>query len=193
MSPAATKPAPDIVHRILGMVGPADPKFLTEKERFHQYLLAVGGPVPLIGEAAGAGIGQWSNSPEEWGQGWGAFGKRYGSNLAYNGVRQTLAYGTSVLLHEDNRYFVSHKQGIWRRTAHAVVYTFAARHPNGRFTFSGSAVTGVIGASAISSIWGPASWKGFGNIAGNAGISFAATAAANVAREFLPDILKQGR
>jgi hypothetical protein len=173
------------------MVGPADPNYLTQKQRFKEYVLTTAGPVPLIGEAAGAGISHWRNTPEEWGQGWSAFGKRYGSNLAYNGVRQTITYGTSIVFHEDYRYFVSHKQGFWKRTGYAVLHTFVARHPDGTEMFSISRTSGVLGASAISSIWGPASWKGIGNIAGNAGISFGITAGTNVAREFLPDILRQ--
>ena len=66
---------------------------------------------------------------------------------------------------------------------------FYSRHPDGSQRFSVSGVTGVVGASALTSIWGPGSWKGTGNIAENAGVSFGVTAAFNVVREFLPDIL----
>ena len=162
---------------------------LTERRRFHLYLLSTAGPVPILAEAAGAGIGQWENSPKEWGQGWGAYGERFGSNLAYNGVRGTITYGTSILFHEDNRYFASHKHGLWARAGYAVLSTVTARNPDGQTTFSISSVTGVVGASAISSIWGPDSWKGVGNIGRNAGISFGATAGFNLVREFLPDFL----
>ena len=179
----------DIIDKVLGMVGPTEPSNLTEKKRFHLYIVSTAGPVPLLGEAAGAVISQWENSPKEWGQGWSAYGERYGSNLAYNAVRQTITYGTSAVFHEDNRYFASHKHGFWARTGYAVLSTVTARHPDGRQTFSVSSVTGVVGASAISSIWGPPSWKGIGNISGNASISFAATAGFNIVREFLPDLL----
>jgi hypothetical protein len=54
-------------------------------------------------------------------------------------------------------------------------------------------VSGVIGASAAASVWGPDSWKGAGNIAENAGVSFATTAGLNVVREFLPDIFHRQR
>jgi hypothetical protein len=184
---------PPLLDTILGMVGPAQPTQLTEKERFQQYLLSIAGPAPLIGEAAGAGIGQWTNSPREWGQGWGALGKRYTSNLAYNGVRQTISYGTSVVFREDDRYFASEAKGFWPRTRHALVSTLTARRPDGRQRFSVSGVTSVVGASAIASTWGPESWKGAGHIARNAGISFAGTAGLNVVREFLPDILHRRR
>ena len=173
----------------MGIVDPSEPSQLTEKKRFHLYVLSVAGPVPLLAEAAGAGFSQWENSPKTWGQGWDAFGERYESNLAYNGLRQTITYGTSVLFHEDNRYFSSHKHGVWARTGYAVLRTVTAQHPDGRQAFSVSSVVGVLGASAASSIWGPRSWEGVDGIARNAGISFAATAAFNVVREFLPDLL----
>ncbi len=192
-APAVTPQQMDLIDKVLGMVGPSEPSHLTQKDRFQQYLLSTGGPVPLVGEAAAAGISQGTNSPHEWGQGWGAFGERYGSNLAYNGVRQTITYGVSIPFHEDNRYFASGKHGVWGRTGYAILSTFTARHPDGRQSFSVSGVGGVIGASAISSIWGPNSWKGFNNIADNAGISFGATAALNIVREFLPDLLHRPR
>jgi len=179
----------NIVDKVLGMVGPSEPSLLTEKKRFHLYLLSTAGPVPLLGEAAGAAISQWENSPKEWGQGWNAYGQRFGSNLAYNGVRQTITYGTSVVFREDNRYFASHKHGFWARTGYAVLSTVTAKHPDGKEVFSVSSVAGIVGASAISSIWGPPSWRGIDSISGNAGISFATTAGFNIVREFLPDLL----
>ncbi len=192
-SPSIAAEHETTIDKIFGMVAPEEPSQLTEAKRFHLYLLSAGGPIPILGEAIGAGVSQWENSPEEWGQGWNAYGKRFGSNLAYNGIRQTITYGTSVVLHEDNRYFASHKNGFWARTGYAALSTVVAEHPDGRRAFSVSAVSGVIGASALSSIWGPASFKGFGNIAGNAGLSFVTTAGFNIVREFLPDILHRKR
>jgi hypothetical protein len=178
---------------LLKMVGPVPASEPPHVERFSEFALATGGPVPLIGEAAGAGISQWMNSPKEWGQGWGAFGERYGSNLAYNAVRQVFAYGVSVPLREDTRYFASSQSGKWRRTRHALVSTFTARTMDGHDRFSISNTGGVIAAAGVSSIWGPDSWKGPENIAINAGLSFASTAAFNVVREFLPEILGRRR
>jgi hypothetical protein len=182
-----------LVDKILGIAGPAKPSPLTEQRRFHLYVLNTIGPAPLLGEAAAAGIQHWRNLPAEYGQGWGAFGKRYGSNLAYNATRQTITYAVAAAFREDTRYFGSTSEGVLRRTAHALVSTFTARRPDGAQTFSVSSVTGVVGACAISSIWGPRDWKGARNIAYNAAVSFAATAGFNIAREFLPDILRRPR
>ena len=181
------------IDKMFGMVAPSEPSQLTEAKRFHLYLLSAGGPIPILGEAIGAGVSQWENSPKEWGQGWSAFGQRFGSNLAYNGIRQTITYGTSVVFHEDNRYFASRKHGFWARTGYAALSTVVAQHPDGRRAFSVSSVTGVVSASAISSTWGPSSWEGAENIARNAGISFLTTAGFNIVREFLPDVLHHRR
>ena len=179
--------------KIFGMVAPSEPSQLTEKKRFHLYMLSAGGPIPILGEAIGAGVSQWRNVPPEWGQGWNAYGERFGSNLAYNGIRQTITYGTSVVFHEDNRYFASHKHGFWARIGYAALSTVVAQHPDGTRAFSVSSVTGIVGASAISSTWGPSSWEGTENIARNAGISLIATAGFNIVREFLPDVLRRHR
>ena len=183
----------DILDKALEMVGPVPAASPPHMERFGEFVRSTIGPVPLMGEAAGAAIEQWMNTPKEWGQGWDAFAKRFGSNLAYNGIRQTITYGGSVVLGEDTRYFASGRTGFWPRTRHALVSTFTARHADGKVSFAYSSTAGVIGASAISSAWGPEDWRGPGKIAKNAGISFASTAAFNVVREFLPNILRRGR
>ena len=195
-APATATPPParsGALEDFLDLVGPVPAAEKPHVERFHEFALDIVGPVPLIGEALGAGLSQWTNSPKEWGQGWGAFGKRYWSNLAYNGIRQGFSYGGSLALREDTRYFSSSRDGAWGRTRHALVSTFTARTMDGRDRFSISNTGGVIAAAGFSSLWGPDSWKGAGNIAENAGLSFASTAVTNVIREFLPDILGRRR
>jgi len=184
---------PDLRDQLINQIQGVPATTPARPERFGEYVLSTIGPIPLIGEAAGAAVNQWMDTPKEWGQGWNSFGKRYGSNLAYNAIRQTITYTGSLALREDTRYFASGRSGFWPRTRHAAVSTFTARHTNGRGSFSFSGTAGVIGASAISSTWGPPSWKGPGNIAANAAISFASTAAFNIVREFLPDILRRPR
>jgi hypothetical protein len=175
------------------MVEPANPTPLTQRRRFQQYVMNTIGPVPIAGSAASAGISQWNNTPKEWEQGWGAYGKRYASSFGFNAVRQTTSYGLSIPLHEDNRYFASTKKRVWPRTLHALSGAFTARHPDGRTTFSFSATTGVLSASAISSMWLPSSRKGVGDMAIRAGFSFASTTAFCLVREFLPGIRRGKR
>ena len=189
---ASTAAAQSARDSLLEWIGPAEPSSeLSAKQRFHAYLLNTVGPVPLVGEAIGAGIWTAAKSPPEWGQDWKGFGQRYGTNLGYNAIRQTVDYGISEALRLDDRYFASQQHGFWRRTRHAVVATFTAQTRDGGTTVSVGGIAGVFAASAISSIWSPPSLKGPGNIAANAGFSFAFTAGLNVGREFLPDLLRR--
>src|SRR6476646_3718246 len=78
--------------KALGTLSPAEDKPQTAGQRFHDYAVSTIGPLAIISEAASAGIGQWRDSPHEWGQGGSGYGKRFGNNMAYNAVRTTLTY-----------------------------------------------------------------------------------------------------
>jgi hypothetical protein len=193
VSAALAQQAPGLGDRILSLVGPSDPKPLTHKQYFEAYLLDTVGPVPILGEGISAAFSQWRDTPPQWGQGWAAYGKRIGSNLGYNATRQTISYAVGGLTHEDYRYFASQEDRAGRRVRHALISIFLARRPDGSDGFSIAGVSGVVGAAAFSSIWGPQTWKRPRNIAKNAGISFSVSAASNVVREFLPDLLHRPR
>ena len=60
---ATTLSGENVINKIMGVVG-QDDTTLTERRRFHLYLMSTVGPVPILAEAAGAGIGQWENSPK---------------------------------------------------------------------------------------------------------------------------------
>jgi hypothetical protein len=146
-----------------------------------------------VGEAAGAGIGQARNSPWEWGQGGGGYAHRFWNNMAYNGVRQTISYGVSELVHEDNRYFASNKPTIPGRIGYVLISPVTARRRNGHRAFSISAFSGLVGASSISLAWAPPSWHHAGQVGRNFAWSYAGTAGINAVREFMPGIMRHFR
>jgi hypothetical protein len=192
LAPAVAQSRKDLGDRLLDLVGPANPSSrLTEHERWRLYVLDTVGPVPLLGEAAAAGLQQGLNSQPEWGQGLSGFGKRFASNMAYNAIRQSITFGVGRTLGEDTRYYASTDTGVWARTRHAVLSTFLAKHDDGSRGFSYASTAGVVGAAAISSMWGADNWKGPRNIAKSSGLSFALSAGFNVFREFLPGALRR--
>jgi hypothetical protein len=144
------------------------------------------GPMAWMSGATGAGIGQWRNTPHEWEQGARGFGLRYGSGFAANITRETLTFGASTLLHEDNRYFRSQSRGTGARLGHAILSTFVARKDDGTRRFSFSRIGGMFGSAMISRTWQPPSNGGFGDGMVNFGSQVGVAAGLNVAREFLP-------
>src|SRR5229473_3128168 len=99
-------------------------------------------------------IAQAKNDPKEWGQGWAAYGKRYGASFADNsiGTYMTTAIFPS-LLHEDPRYYQLGNGRFAHRAYHAINRLFVVRTDSGheRFNFSESAGNAV--AAAISNAY----------------------------------------
>jgi len=60
-----------------------------------------------------------------------AYGRRFANDMAYNGVRCTLTYASSILRHEDDRYFASEQRGGWPRVRHALASVFTAHKSDG--------------------------------------------------------------
>jgi hypothetical protein len=189
-------PAPaheGLFDKALDLVSPAKPTPLTQEERFRLYVSSTIGPLAILSEAASAGVGQWEDSPHEWRQGASGYGKRFANDMAYNAVRQTVTYGLSELLHEDNRYFASNRRTIKGRIVYALLSPAMARRADGRRTVSVSGLVGLAGAASVSLAWAPPSWQGADNAAINFGLSYAGTAGLNLAREFVPGIVRHFR
>jgi hypothetical protein len=101
-----------------------------------------------------SGIAQAKNDPKEWGQGWGAYGKRYGASFADNsiGTYMTTAVFPS-LLREDPRYYQLGKGSFAHRAYHGVNRLFVTRTDSGHDRFNYSESIGNAAAAAISNIY----------------------------------------
>src|SRR6266550_4232350 len=101
-----------------------------------------------------SGIAQAKNDPKEWGQGWDAYGKRYGASFADNsiGTYMTTAIFPS-LLHEDPRYYQLGKGRFAHRAYHAINRLFVVRTDSGHDHFNYSESIGNAVAAAISNIY----------------------------------------
>jgi hypothetical protein len=158
---------------------------MTGRERAAHYAHSLFGPEAFLFSAASAGIGQLDDSPHEWGQGAEGFGRRFGSAYANRIVGQTIENGLAFGLHEDNRYFLSGKNGIGR-LGYAITSAFLARHDDGSRFISISGIGGAAGGAFISRAWQPRSISSMGDGARSFGITMGARVGLNVAREFLP-------
>jgi hypothetical protein len=133
------------------------PEGLTFGERLRIYERSFINPESLIGPAMGAGIGQWRNTPSEWGQGAEGFGRRFASGYGRSVIGRTIGFGVATVDHEDPRFVPSNESGIWRRTKHAVAWTFISRNDRGGVMPAFSRLAGVYGAGFIANAWEPPS------------------------------------
>jgi hypothetical protein len=162
---------------------------LTQHERFHRYMKSLVSLEALGRSVAGAGIQQWSDTPYEWKHGIDGYAKRFGNSYGEYIIRQSIAYGLSSALGEDNRYIHSDQTGFGRRTVYALESTFLARRSDGTRRLSYSRLSAALATAFISREWQPPSTRGPGHALGSFGTTMGSEIGFNVVREFLPDVL----
>lgn len=159
--------------------------------KFHFHSERTYGPLAVLGVAAYAGVLQKAGAPEEWGQGAGAYGKRFASTMAWSGIHSALAFGLDSTLHQDPRYFPSGGTGFWRRSGHALRGTLLTRTDRGGETVSTWRIGSAYGAAFLSNQWYPdrLNTVRLGFLQGSVTLGF--DLLGNVASEFWPDLKRK--
>jgi Carboxypeptidase regulatory-like domain len=163
----------------------SDPAPLTTKMKFKLALKVSTDPVTAGGVLFVASAKQAGNTPD-YGQGWGAYGKRVGL-VATDGFADIMIGGAILpsLLHQDPRYFYQGTGTTGSRFRHAVFSTFVARTDQGESQPNYSSLGGVLASSSLANLYYPRSNRGAGLVFGNFAIGIAERIGANLAQEFL--------
>jgi len=159
--------------------------FPTHRERFNRYLKSTVGPFRLAWSAGAAGIDQWRDHPEEWGQGMKGFGRRYASNLGQNAIQQTVTYGLDEAFGLDTGFRKSTREGFGGRLKDALIQNVTSRTKSGKRVVSVPRFAGAYSGAIISrETWYPERYSykdglraGTGNLLTGFGI--------NLIREFV--------
>jgi hypothetical protein len=139
-----------------------------------------------------AAIAQAKNDPKSWGQGWEAYGKRYGASFADNGIGTYMT--TAVfpsLLHEDPRYYQLAKGSFIHRAYHAVNRLFVTRTDSGKEEFNYSESVGNAAAAAISNIYHAPEDRTVSRNVGTLVLLIAYDGVSNELKEFWPDVRRK--
>jgi hypothetical protein len=148
-------------------------------------------PSALIVAAMTAGINQARDSWPGYGQGWEAYGKRYGATLALNA--STDMFGTFLLpavLHHDPRYFVLAHGSFSQKIGHALKSVVVTRTDAGGQAFNVGGVLGPLGAQGLANTYLPDAEQTAGQTFERFGIQLAVIAGGNMVKEFWPAIFK---
>ncbi len=141
----------------------------------------------IMASALGSAIGQADNSPTGFGQGWDAYGKRFGTSLARGASAEF--FGTFVLasaLHEDPRFFPEVNPGFVHGVKYSVKRLFVARNDAGRDTVNISGLVGPLMAEGLANVYWPDRNRTAGDTLLRYGIGLATRAGGNMIREYWP-------
>jgi len=164
---------------------------MSQEQRRHDYFRKLVSPISLVSSAASAGIGQWRDQPEPWGQGGQGYARRFGSSFGQHLVRETLIFGISSGFHEDNRFVPSDEPTARGRFKDAVAGTFLATKDDGSRSVSVSKIGGLVGAAFLSRLWQPPGYRTAHGAEVSIAVGIGVAVGFNVAREFVPRIFRR--
>lgn len=124
---------------------------LTAKQKYAVVARGTFDPVQFPWWAFLSAISQADNSEPGYGQGWGAYGKRF-ATAAADGTIENFTTGAVLpsLLHQDPRFYQSSTGGYARRSWYAVSRIFVTRTDSGRSQFNYSEIVGSALSASIS-------------------------------------------
>jgi hypothetical protein len=163
-----------------------DPVALTPRQKLELAWKSSVDPVTFAGIAFIAAFQQAGDSYPQWGQGWGAYGERYGAFYANVVTGTFLGDGIMPsLFKQDPRYFYRGKGSNKSRLLHALGAPFVCAGDNGRQEVNYSYLIGSFAAGGISTLYYPTNNRSVAGLAiENAFVRIAENSISSVAQEF---------
>lgn len=167
---------------------------LTSPQKFELFADKSIAPSRDITSALGAAIGQARDSLPGFGQGWGGYGKRFGSSMASGA--STEFFGTFLvasLTHRDPRYFVILHGTLGRRIGYGVSRLVVTRTDSGKQGFNWPGVLGPLFSEGLANSYLPVKEQTAGRTFSRYGIRVGFTAGTNILKEYWPTIFRDMR
>jgi hypothetical protein len=124
--------------------------FPKHRERFNRYVKSTVGPFRLAWSAGAAGIDQWRDHPEEWGQGMKGYGRRYASSFGQNAISQTVTYGLDEAFGLDTGFKKSKNEGVGARVKDTLLQNITSRTKSGKRIISAPRLVGIYTGAVVS-------------------------------------------
>ncbi|MGD1071941.1 MAG: hypothetical protein ABSB15_17550 [Bryobacteraceae bacterium] len=166
---------------------------LTPLQKAERRALNLITPETLLTSSFSAGIGQWRDTPPQWGEGAEGFGRRFADAEGYIAVHNSIAFGFDVAFHLDPRYRRMPQARFIPRLRNAVTQTFVANKDAGGKMINVSEIGGNFGAGMIANEWEPKGYRSVGDGLSRGAFGIGYDVLRNVFREFGPDLMHPGR
>jgi hypothetical protein len=163
--PTATNPLVDKTSRFVGYVTNRSIFFpdiatsahpLSTAGKFKLFVDQSISPAYLLASAINAGVGQARNVPKGYGQGWDAYGDRFGA--AMGRASSSSFFGTFVfssILRQDPRFFPQSHPSFWGSVKYSAERIVVTRTDSGRPVFNASGLLGPAAAEGLANVYLP--------------------------------------
>jgi hypothetical protein len=144
-----------------------------------------------VGNAFQAALQQAANGQPHFGEGWGAYGKRFAAAEGDQITSSVLIYGFfPSILHEDPRYFRQGSGSMISRMWYAINRTLVTRRDDGTSGFNKSETVGQLISCGISTSYYPQQDRSVSRVFSNWAVNLGGNNAYNVLSEYYPDLLR---
>jgi len=136
---------------------------LTTTGKFKLFVNQSISPPYILESAFSAAFNQARNVPKDYGQGWDAYGSRFGSSMARSS--SSSFFGTFLLpslLHQDPRFFPESKPTFWRSLKYSTQRIVITRNDSGRDVFNTSGLLGPLASEGLANVYLPSSERTVG-------------------------------
>jgi hypothetical protein len=190
---ALVPPKPVALYNLLQNKSVVFPDIAYSTERLstgQKFKLAVNDSVSVntIGSALiGSAVGQADDAPTGFGQGWNAYGKRFGSDMARSASSEM--FGTFLLasaLHEDPRFYAEINPGFFHAMKYSLQRVFVMQNDDGRKVVAWSRLMGPAMAEGLANVYWPERNRTVGDTLFRYGLDLATRATGNMLREYFP-------
>jgi hypothetical protein len=148
-------------------------------------------PAYILESAVSAAYNQARNTPKGYGQGWDAYGERFGESLARDS--SSAFFGDFVLasaFHQDPRFFPQSHPTLWGSVKYSVQRIFVTRTDLGQETFNSSGLLGTAMAEALANSYLPQAEITAGKTAHRFGTDLAWRVAGNMFKNYWPTFFR---
>jgi hypothetical protein len=172
----------------------ASPGPLSSKQKLELFAGKSLAPSRFLSSALSSGVSQARNSLSDYGQGMAGYGNRFGSSMASGASTEFFStFLFASLFRRDPRYFVSLRDGPWRRVGYGVSRLVVARTDAGREGLNWPGILGPLFAEGLANSYLPAAQQTAGDTFSRYGMRLGFTAGANIVKEYWPTIFRSLR
>jgi hypothetical protein len=162
---------------------------LSARCKFNLFLTTTHSPYTFASAAFQATLDQAQDQWPHYGGGMQGWAKRFGATLADTESRRFIqTFALSTILHQDPRYFPSHKRTVISRSWYAATRVVITRNDSGDNTFNTSEFLGALFTSSLQNSYYPRHDRNLGETMNRFTGALSSDAIGNLLREFTPDM-----
>lgn len=164
---------------------------LSTGKKFRLFVNQSISPPYIVAAGVSAAYDQARNSPKAYGQGWNAYGSRFGVDVARATSNSFFSsFVLASVLRQDPRFFPQYRPSFWGSVKYSAQRVFITRTDAGMDRFNSSSVFGTAAAEGLANVYLPASEQTAAKNCERVGTDLAWKFAGNMFKNYWPTIFR---